>query len=186
METTHSIMKNIYFFNWGRSGMRLNINNDPGLNFKTPNLMKIVCKQISMIEDDNQYSQVMAVIAIDEKDKFKHKKYKFSGEKAFPLLSSVNEHIEILLLDKDNKRIILTNSLPTVVQLNIKVIMNDEFHLHFTSDNSKYQTNTPTNFKYLMNAPANINEEYRVALLSTNFKNEFLPDKTFHFYFMYN
>ena len=64
--------------------------------------------------------------------------------------------------------------------------MNDEFHLRFSSDNSKYQTNTPANFKYLMNVPANVNEEYHVALLNTNFKNEFLPDKTFDFYFMYN
>ena len=171
--------KYFYFFNRGRSGMRQDIN-DPGLDFKTPNLMKIVCKQISMIEDDNQLSKVMAVIAIDEKDKFKHKEYKFSGEEAFPLLSSVNVHIEILLSDENNKRIILINSLATVVQLNAKVIMNDEFHLRFTSDNSKYQSNTPTHFKYLMNAPDNVNEEYHVALLSKNFKNEFLPNKTFN------
>ena len=39
--------------------------------------MKIVCKQISMIEDDNQFSQVMGVVTIDEKDKFKHKEYKW-------------------------------------------------------------------------------------------------------------
>ena len=65
-------------------------------------------------------------------------------------------------------------------------MMNDEFHLHFSSDNSKYQTNTSTNFKYLMNAPANVNKEYHVDLLSTNFKNEFLPDKIFDFYFIYN
>ena len=63
--------------------------------------------------------------------------------------------------------------------------MNDEFYLRFTSDNSKYQNNIPTNFKYLINAPVNINKEYRVALLSTNFKNEFLPDKSFKFYFKY-
>ena len=143
--------------------------------------MKVVCKQITMIEDDNQYSQVMAVIASDEEDKFKHKNYKFSGEEAFPLQSSVNDHIEILLLDENTKRIILTNSLPTVVTSNAKVMKNDEFHLRFSSDNSKYQTNTPTKFKHLMNTLANVNKEYCVALLSTNFKNEFLPDKSFDF-----
>ena len=37
-----------------------------------------------------------------------------------------------------------------------------------------------------MNAPANVNKEYHVDLLSTNFKNEFLPDKIFDFYFIYN
>ena len=36
-----------------------------------------------------------------------------------------------------------------------------------------------------MNAPAMVNEEYHVALLNINFKNEFLPDKSFDFYFMY-
>ena len=70
--------------------------------------------------------------------------------------------------------------------LNAKVMKNDEFHLRFSSDNSKYQSNTPTNFKYLMSAHANVNEEYHVALLSTNFKNEFLPDKSVDFYFMYH
>ena len=179
-EYTFDNEKYFSYFNWERSGLRLNIN-DPGLNFKTPSLMKVVCKQITMIEDDNQYSQVMAVIASDEEDKFKHKNYKFSGEEAFPLQSSVNDHIEILLLDENTKRIILTNSLPTVVTSNAKVMKNDEFHLRFSSDNSKYQTNTPTKFKHLMNTLANVNKEYCVALLSTNFKNEFLPDKSFDF-----
>ena len=45
---------------------------------------------------------MIAVIAIDEEDKFKHKEYQFRGEEAFPLLSSVNDHIEILLLDENN------------------------------------------------------------------------------------
>ena len=80
----------------------------------------------------------------------------------------------------------MSNSLPTVVTLNAKVMTNDEFHIRFSSDNSKYKSNTPTNFKYLMNAPADLSEEYHVALLSTNFKNEFLPDKSFDFYFIYN
>merc|ERR1711893_533453 len=148
--------------------------------------MKIVCKQITMIEDDNQYSQVMAITSIDEEDKFKHKEFKFSGEETFPLQSNISDHIEILLLDENNKRIVLSNSLPTVVTLNAKVMTNDEFHIRFSSDNSKYKSNTPTNFKYLMNAPADLSEEYHVALLSTNFKNEFLPDKSIDFYFIYN
>ena len=147
--------------------------------------MKIVCKQITMIEDDNQYSQVMAITSIDEEDKFKHKEFKFSGEETFPLQSNTNDHIEILLLDENNKRIILSNSLPTLVTLYAKMLKNDEFHIRFSSDNGQYKSNTPTNFKYLMNAPAMVNEEYHVALLSTNFKNEFLPDKSFDFYFMY-
>ena len=71
----------------------------------------------------------------------------------------------------------MTNSLPTVVTLNAKVMKNDEFHTRFSSDISKYQSNKPTKFKYLMNAPANLNEEYHVALLSTNFKNEFFNTK---------
>ena len=45
--------KYFYCFNWERSCLRLNIN-DPGLNFKKPSLMKVVCKQITMIEDDDQ------------------------------------------------------------------------------------------------------------------------------------
>ena len=61
----------------------------------------------------------MAVIAINEEDKFKHKEYKFSRKETFPLQSTVNNHIEILLLDENNKRIILTNSLPTIVTLNV-------------------------------------------------------------------
>ena len=89
--------------------MRLNINNDPGLNFKTPNLMKIVCKQITMIEDDSQHSQVMAITAINEEDKFKHKEYKFSGEETFPIQSNSNNHIEILLLDENNENAENTN-----------------------------------------------------------------------------
>ena len=138
-----------------------------------------------MIEDDNQYSQVMTVVPIKEKYKFKHKEYKFSVEEAFPLKSTANDCLEILLLDENNKRIIITNSLPTVVQLSAKIIMNDEFHLRFTSTASKYKSNAPTSFKYLMNAPASVNEEYRVALINTTFKNTFLPDKNFKFYFRY-
>ena len=96
-EYTFDNEKYFYFVNWERHGVRLSID-DPGLYFKTPNLMKTVCKQITMIEDDNQYSQVMAVTAINEEDKFKHKEYKFSGEETFPLQSNSNDHIEILLL----------------------------------------------------------------------------------------
>ena len=39
--------------------------------------------------------QVMAVTAINEEDKFKHKEFKFSGEETFPLQSNTNDHIEI-------------------------------------------------------------------------------------------
>ena len=173
-----------YVIIFQRPGIKVDIN-DRGLYFKTPNLMKIVCKQITMIEDDNQYSQVMAITSIDEEDKFKHKEFKFSGEETFPLQSNTNDHIEILLLDENNKRIILSNSLPTLVTLYAKMLKNDEFHIRFSSDNGQYKSNTPTNFKYLMNAPAMVNEEYHVALLNINFKNEFLPDKSFDFYFMY-
>ena len=176
--------KYFYVIIFKRRGIKIDIN-DRGLYFKTPNLMKIVCKQITMIEDDNQYSQVMAITSIDEEDKFKHKEFKFSGEETFPLQSNTNDHIEILLLDENNKRIILSNSLPTLVTLYAKMLKNDEFHIRFSSDNEQYKSNTPTNFKYLMNAPAMVNEEYHVALLNINFKNEFLPDKSFDFYFMY-
>ena len=176
--------KYFYVIIFQRRGIKIDIN-DRGLYFKTPNLMKIVCKQITMIEDDNQYSQVMAITSIDEEDKFKHKEFKFSGEETFPLQSNTNDHIEILLLDENNKRIILSNSLPTLVTLYAKMLKNDEFHIRFSSDNEQYKSNTPTNFKYLMNAPAMVNEEYHVALLNINFKNEFLPDKSFDFYFMY-
>ena len=183
-EYTFDNEKYFYIILWERYGIKVDIDHR-GLYFETPKLMKIVCKQITMIEDDNQYSQVMAITSIDEEDKFKHKEFKFSGEETFPLQSNTNDHIEILLLDENNKRIVLSNSLPTVVTLNAKVMTNDEFHIRFSSDNSKYRSNTPTNFKYLMNAPADLSEEYHVALLSTNFKNEFLPDKSFDFYFMY-
>ena len=37
-----------------------------------------------------------------------------------------------------------------------------------------------------MNTPANLSEEYHVALLRTNFKDEFLPDQSFDFYFVYH
>ena len=37
-----------------------------------------------------------------------------------------------------------------------------------------------------MNAPANLNEEYHVALLRSNFKNEFMPNKLFDFHFVCN
>ena len=183
-EYTFNNEKYFYFINFQRHGMMLKTD-DPGLYFKTPNLMKIVCKQITMIEDDNKHSQVIATAAINEEDKFKHKEYKFNGEETFPIQSISNDHIEILLLDENNERIILANSLPTVVTLNVKMLKNDEFHIRFSSDNKKYPSNTPTNFKYLMNAPAMLNEEYHVALVSTNFKNEFLPDKSFDFYFKY-
>ena len=184
-EYTFDNEKYFYIILWERYGIKVDIDHR-GLYFETPKLMKIVCKQITMIEDDNQYSQVMAITSIDEEDKFKHKEFKFSGEETFPLQSNISDHIEILLLDENNKRIVLSNSLPTVVTLNAKVMTNDEFHIRFSSDNSKYKSNTPTNFKYLMNAPADLSEEYHVALLSTNFKNEFLPDKSFDFYFIYN
>ena len=99
-EYTFDNEKHFYVVNWKRHGIKLSID-DPGLYFKTPNLMKIVCKQITMIKDDNQYPQVMVVTAIDEEDKFKHKEFKFSGEETFQLKSNVSNHIEILLLDEN-------------------------------------------------------------------------------------
>ena len=173
-----------YVCNIGRSGIRLNSDHQ-GLNYDNPQILKIICKNVNSILSNDSYSQMIGLLSIkpDLIDNQLH--HSFKEEQFYQLHHSVNNVFSIELRDEKNEKLRLNSGLPTILVLGVKKMTNPDINVQIHSSDNHFFDNTPTNFKVHLTNSLNLNSEYRVALTSITYKNDFHVDESFDFYFVY-
>ena len=165
---------NYYYYvnNKTRQGIKIDLDNQ-GLKFDPPALMKIVCEQISPYITQDSYSKIIGVVDIDSKDRNKIMTHTFKGNEVFQLEHTENSHFEIKLLDEYNRRIQIGLSLPTIVELNATPSKMSKFNIRGDSGNNLNPSNKPSKFKIILPKGVEINKQWKCALSSISFRNNF-------------
>ena len=162
--------------------------NDKSLLFKTPTLLQIKCKNISSYPFDDDYCKTIAVINIKEEDKYSSLHYTFKGNEFFPLENKLNKSFEIEITDENNKRLRLYDGNPTILAVDVaEGEMENERKILCSSKKLEiYPKNKPTEFTSILGGePLNLDSDWKVALSSIIFKNDFKYDEMYNFQFSY-
>ena len=165
-----------------------------GLHFKTPSILQIKCNNIKSYPLNSSFTKTIGVTSVKENNNGENNNafhHTFKGNAFFELENKLNETFEILITDENNSRLKLYEGIPTVVLVSaIEDNMENEVNVTCTSEITKFHpNNSPTNFASVLNTPMHMNREWKVALSSITFKNNFKFDSNFIFrfsYFQYN
>ena len=180
--------KYYFYYNDGAINKGIEIRYDnKSLLFETPTILKIVCKNIEPYFNNNSYCQVIGFVHLNEEDKYKSFHHTFKGNEFFTLRNNINELFEIIILDENNKKLKLSKGVPTILELSgvENHTMSLEENIIGNSEKSKFFQNSPTNFKFHLSQTLQYNEEWKCAISSITFKNDFKNDNTFDFSFTY-
>ena len=165
-----------------RSGIVMDINHE-GFYFKTPQLIKIICKNIENVISNNTFSKMIGLVSINSDQLHKHFHHTFKGHEYFPLQNRIGNVFDILLLDENNEKIRIVEGFPTLLELKVKEIMEEERPVRVGSNDNQFFDNTPTNFKVYLSESLNLTNEYKCAVTSITYRNNFKCDESFEFYF---
>ena len=166
-----------------RSGIKLNITNN-GLDYQNPQILKIICKNINNIISNDSFSKMIGLLSIKPELVNGHLHHTFKEKEYYQLQHTANDVFHIELLDEKDQKIRIHEGLPTILDLRVKEIMNPDINVHIKSSDNHYFDNTPTNFKVHLVSSLNLNSDYRCALSSITYKNNFRHDAAFDFYFV--
>ncbi len=173
-----------YVCNIGRSGIRLNSDHQ-GLNYDNPQIVKIICKNVNNILSNDSFSQMIGLLSIKPELINNQLHHSFKEEQFYQLHHSVNNVFSIELRDEKDEKLRLNEGLPTILVLGMKKMTNQDINVQIHSSDNHFFDNTPTNFKVHLINSLNLNSEYKVALTSITYKNNFHVDESFDFYFVY-
>ena len=172
-----------YVCNIGRSGIRLNSDNQ-SLKYDNPKIIKIICENVTNIISNDSYSQMIGLLSIKPEMVNNHLHHTFKEQQFYKLRHTSNDAFSIELLDEKNEKIRLNEGLPTILDLGIKKMTSGDINVQIHSSDNHFFDNSPTNFKVHLSKSLNLNNKYRVALTSITYKNNFLIDRSFQFYFV--
>ena len=172
-----------YICDVGRSGIKLNTTNN-GLDYQNPQILKIICKNINNVISNDSFSKMIGLLSIKPELVNKQLHHTFKEQEFYQLQHTVNDVFSIELLDEKDQKIRIHEGLPTILDLRVKEIMNPNINVHIKSSDNHYFDNTPTNFKVHLVNSLNLNSDYRCALSSITYKNNFHHDAAFDFYFI--
>ena len=173
-----------YICDAGRSGIKLKSTNN-GLNYQNPKILKIICKNINNVISNDSFSKMIGLLSIKPEMVNGHLHHTFKEQEFYQLQHTVNDVFDIELLDEKDQKIRIFQGLPTILDLRVKEIMNPNINVHIKSSDNHYFDNTPTNFKVHLVNSLNLNNDYRCALSSITYKNNFHHDAAFDFYFVH-
>ena len=112
--------------------------------------------------------------------------HSFKGNEFYHLENKVNEDFEILITDELDRRVKIYQGKPTLLEISVIEDKMNEKNIRGNSQISPiYPKNSPTDFKFNLPGPLEINEEWKCALSSITFKNDFKFDSNFNFLFSY-
>ena len=168
--------------------IKVNLENR-GLLFKTPSILQIKCKNIKSYPFNSSFTKTIGVVNVKENDNvlinaFNHT---FKGNTFFELENKLNETFEILITDENNSRLKLYEGVPTIVLISaIEDNMENEVNVACTSEITEFHpNNSPTDFTSVLNTPMQMSHEWKVALSSITFRNDFKFDSNYNFQFSY-
>ena len=160
-----------------------------GLLFKTPSILQIKCNNIKSYPFNSSFTKTIGVVNVKEDDNvlinaFHHT---FKGNTFFELENKLNETFEILITDENNSRLKLYEGVPTIVLISaIEDNMENEVNVACTSEITEFHpNNSPTDFTSVLNTPMQMSREWKVALSSITFRNDFKFDSNYIFQFSY-
>ena len=172
-----------YVCNIGRSGIRLNKDHQ-GLDYDNPQILKIICKNVNSIISNDSFSQMIGLLSIKPELVNNQLHHTFKEQQLYQLHHTVNSVFSIELLDEKNEKLRLDEGFPTILVLGMKKMANPDINVQIHSSDNHFFDNTPTNFKVHLINSLNLNSEYKCALASITYKNDFNVDKSFDFYFV--
>ena len=177
-----------YFFHPRRAeipGIEISYDN-PGLFFETPNILQLKCKNIANYPLNDSYSKTIGIVHVNEAMKCSCFHHTFKGNEFYHLENKLNEDFEILITDELDRRIKIYQGRPTLLEISVIEDKMNEKNIRGNSQiSSIYPKNSPTDFKFNLPGPLEINEEWKCALSSITFKNDFKFDSNFNFKFSY-
>ena len=158
-----------------------------GLLFETPKILQIKCDNIKSYPFNSSFTKTIGVINLKENNTNSSFHHTFKGNQFYPMESKLNETWEILITDENNSRLKLYEGIPTILEISaIEDKMENELNVTCNSEISEFHPkNCPTSFTTVLNNPIKIDREWKVALSSITFKNNFKFDSNFDFRFSY-
>ena len=166
--------------------VRVDLDNQ-GLLFETPKILQIKCDNIKSYPFNSSFTKTIGVVNLKENNTNSSFHHTFKGNQFYPVESKINETWEILITDENNSRLKLYEGIPTILEISaIEDKMENELNVTCNSEISEFHPkNCPTNFTTVLNTPIKIDRDWKVALSSITFKNNFKFDSSFDFRFSY-
>ena len=166
-------------------GIEISYDN-PGLHFKTPNILQLKCTNIANYPLNDSYCKTIGLVHVNDDIKYSSFHHTFKGNEFYHLENKVNEDFEIIITDELDRRIKTYQGKPTLLEISVIEDKMNEKNIRGNSQiSSIYPKNSPTDFKFNLPGPLMINEEWKCALSSITFKNDFKFDSSFIFKFSY-
>ena len=160
-----------------------------GLLFETPRILQIKCENIKSYPFNESFTKSIGVVNLKENNGSSSFHHTFKGHQFYPVESKLNETWEISITDEHGSILELYEGTPTILEISaipIKGKMENEINVTCNSEISKYHPkNSPTDFTTVLNTPLFLGRDWRVALSSITFKNNFKFDSNFVFQFSY-
>ena len=166
--------------------VRVDLDNQ-GLLFETPKILQIKCDNIKSYPFNSSFTKTIGIVNLKENNTNSSFHHTFKGNQFYPVESKINETWEILITDENNSRLKLYEGIPTILEISaIEDKMENELNVTCNSEISEFHPkNCPTNFTTVLNTPIKIDRDWKVALSSITFKNNFKFDSSFDFRFSY-
>ncbi len=166
--------------------VRVDLDNQ-GLLFETPKILQIKCDNIKSYPFNSSFTKTIGVVNLKENNTNSSFHHTFKGNQFYPVESKLNETWEILITDENNSRLKLYEGIPTILEISaIEDKMENELNVTCNSEISEFHPkNCPTNFTTVLNTPIKMDRDWKVALSSITFKNNFKFDSSFDFRFSY-
>ena len=160
-----------------------------GLLFETPKILQIKCENIKAYPFNESFTKSIGVVNLKENNDSSSFHHTFKGNQFYPVESKLNETWEISIADKHGSILELYEGTPTILEISaipIQGKMENAINVTCNSEISKFHPkNSPTDFTTVLNTPLFLDRDWRVALSSITFKNNFKFDSNFVFQFSY-
>ena len=172
---------------WNQVGRTIALSyGNTGLLFETANILQIKCKNIASYPLNDSYSKTIGLIHVNKENKYSDFHHTFKGNEFYHLENKLNKDFEIIITDELDRRIKIYEGKPTVLEISVIEDKMTEKNIRGNSQiSSIYPKNSPTEFKFNLAGPLEINDEWKCALSSITFKNDFKFDSNFNFQFSY-
>ena len=160
-----------------------------GLLFETPKILQIKCENIKAYPFNESFTKSIGVVNLKENNGSSSFHHTFKGNQFYPVESKLNETWEISIADEHGSILELYEGTPTILEISaipIQGKMENAINVTCNSEISKFHPkNSPTDFTTVLNTPLFLDRDWRVALSSITFKNNFKFDSNFVFQFSY-
>jgi len=145
------------------------INTQPEIFF--PKIVKVKCENVKHQIFDGEFSKDLTIFCPSLKPGDKYFYKQFDTKQFIPLSNTTLDHIDLKLLDQENKPIKLVNGYATIVKLHLRKMPSHKkfFNVRISSQKTLlHPANTKNNFKVSMPNTLNFNSQWKVSVTTIN------------------